>query len=211
MMRYLGANSLSIPRPVQPSACGDRTLQTLRQPPRQRGHAQIPTGGANALRAQHFFQEVPAILRHSRRRFDSSPTAGGGADHRSSVVTGARWSHSGAIQDALGGTPRTFLGAGNGPPPLPLPHLALRGRNPGPAPPNQPPLPSNADRGGTALSEDLLNWQTCRGHSVSPPITLHYTKRKEKIAKRFQIVLAEKRNLKEAAAKSRNNWKNEHK
>ena len=38
----------------------------------------------------------------------------------------------------------------NGPPPLPLPHLALLGRNPGPAPPNQPPLPPNADRGGTA-------------------------------------------------------------
>ena len=29
------------------------------------------------------------------------------------------------IQDALGGTLRTFLGAGNGPPPLPFPHLAL--------------------------------------------------------------------------------------
>ena len=32
----------------------------------------------------------------------------------------------------------------------PAPHLALLGRNPGPAPPNQPPLPPNADRGGTA-------------------------------------------------------------
>ena len=53
-------------------------------------------------------------------------------------------------KDALGGTLRTFLGAGNGPPPLPLPHLTLLGRNPGPAPPNQPPLPPNADRGGTA-------------------------------------------------------------
>ena len=29
------------------------------------------------------------------------------------------------------------------------PHLALLGRNPGPAPPNQPPVPPNADRGGT--------------------------------------------------------------
>ena len=45
---------------------------------------------------------------------------------------------------------RAFLGAGNGPPPLLLPHLALLGRNSGPAPPNQPPLPPNADRGGTA-------------------------------------------------------------
>ena len=70
------------------SACGHRVLQTLRQPPRQREHAQIPTGGADAVRAQQFFQEVPAVPRHSRRRFDSSPTAGGGADHRSSVGTG---------------------------------------------------------------------------------------------------------------------------
>ena len=96
-----------------------------------------------------FFQEVAAVPRHSGRRFESLPTAGGGADHRSSVGTGARWRNRGAVQDALGGTLRTFLGAGNGPPPLPPPHLALLGRNPGPAPPNQPPLPPNADRGGT--------------------------------------------------------------
>ena len=43
-----------------------------------------------------------------------------------------------------------LLGAGNGPPSLPLPHLALLSRNPGPAPPNQPPLPPSVDRGGTA-------------------------------------------------------------
>ena len=86
------------------SACGHRTLQTLRQPPRQRGHAQIPTGGADTVRAQHFFQEVPAVPRYSRRRFDPPPAAGGGADHRSSVGTGARWRHRGAIQDAVGGT-----------------------------------------------------------------------------------------------------------
>ena len=59
------------------------------------------------------------------------------------------WRHRGAIQDALRGTLRTFLGAGIGPPPLPLPHLALLGRNSGPAPPNQPPLPPNTDRGET--------------------------------------------------------------
>ena len=64
--------------------------------------------------------------------------------------TGARWRHRSAIQDALSGTLRTFLGVGNGPSSLPLPHIALLGRTPGPAPPNQPPLPLNADRGGTA-------------------------------------------------------------
>ena len=36
------------------SACGRRALQTLCQPPRQRGHAQIPTGGADTVRAQQF-------------------------------------------------------------------------------------------------------------------------------------------------------------
>ena len=98
----------------------------------------------------NFSKTFPRVPRHPRRRFDSPPTAEGGADHRSSVGTGARWRHRDAIQDALGGTLRTFLGAGNRPPPLPSPHLALLGRNPGPAPPNQPPLPPNADRGGTA-------------------------------------------------------------
>ena len=53
--------------------------------------------------------------------------------HWSSVGTGARWRHRGARQNALGGT---------------LLHLALLGRNPGPAPPTQPRLPPNADRGG---------------------------------------------------------------
>ena len=132
------------------SACGHRALQTLCQSPRQRGHAQIPTGGADAVRAQQFFQEIPAVTRHSRRRFDPPPTAGGVADHRPSVGPGTRWRHRGAIQDALGGTLRTFVGAGNGTPPLSPPYLALLGRTPGPAPPNQPPLPPNADRGGAA-------------------------------------------------------------
>ena len=107
-----------------------RAPETLRQPPRQRGHAQIPTGGADTVRAQHFFQDASPVPRHSRRRFDSPSTAGGGADYRSSVGAGARWRHRGAIQDALGGTLRTFLRAANTPPPLPLPHLASLGRNP---------------------------------------------------------------------------------
>ena len=64
---------------------------------------------ADAVRAQHIFQEVLAVPRHSRRRFDPPPTAGGGADHRLSVGTGARWHHRGSTQDALGETPRTFL------------------------------------------------------------------------------------------------------
>ena len=37
------------------SACGHPFLQALRQPPRQRGHAQIPTGGADAVCAQQMF------------------------------------------------------------------------------------------------------------------------------------------------------------
>ena len=132
------------------SACGHRALRTMRQPPRQREHAQIPTGGTDDVRAQQIVQEVPAVPRHSRRRFDPPPTAVGGADHRSSVGTGARWSHRGGIQHALGRTLQPFLGAANGPPSLPLLHLALLVQNPGPAPPNQTPLPPNADRGGTA-------------------------------------------------------------
>ena len=41
------------------SACGHRALQTLHQPPRQRGHAQIPTGGDDAVRAQQFSKKSP--------------------------------------------------------------------------------------------------------------------------------------------------------
>ena len=36
-------------------------------------------------------------------------------------------------------------------------------------------------------------------------------KKKENIAKKFKIVLAEKPNLQEAAEQSRNNWQNEQK
>ena len=68
------------------SACGHRALQTMRRPPRQRGHAQIPTGGADVVRAQQFLQEFPAVLRHSRRCFDSPPTAGG-VHSRSPVIS----------------------------------------------------------------------------------------------------------------------------
>ena len=115
-----------------------------------------------------------------RRRFESPPTAGGGADHRSTVGTGARWRHRGAIQDALGGTLRTFLGAGNGPTRPPLPYLALLGRNPGPAPPNQPPLPPNADRGGTAraLPQERRTYPSaglrlCSLHRLTPSLPRH--------------------------------------
>ena len=40
--------------------CGHQALQTLRQPPRQWGHAQIPTGGADAVRAQQFSKKSPS-------------------------------------------------------------------------------------------------------------------------------------------------------
>ena len=88
------------------------------------------TGGADAVRAQQFFQEVSTVRRHSGRRLDAPPTVGGRADHRSSVGTGARWRKRGAIQDALGGTLRTLQGAGNGPPPLPPTHLGVTGPEP---------------------------------------------------------------------------------
>ena len=74
------------------------------------------------------------------------------------------------------------LGAGNGPPPLPLPYLALLGWNPGPAPPNQTPLPWNADRRGTA--EALLQqWgafpsaelRLCFPRRLAPSIPRHST------------------------------------
>ena len=174
-VRRSGATSsiwISLPTcPVRtPSACGHRVLQTLRQPPRQRGHAQISTGGADAVRAQQFFQQVRAVPPHSRRRFDPPPTAGGGVDHRSSVGTGARWRHRGATQDALGGTLRTFRGTGNGPPPLPLQHLAVLGRNSGSALPNQSPLPPNAGRGGIAraLPQQRGTFPSAGLHMCSP-------------------------------------------
>ena len=67
--------------------------------------------------------------KHTRTKKTYLPDYGIIKHHWSSVGTGARWRHRGALQDALGGTLRTFLGAGNGPSPLPLPHLALFGRN----------------------------------------------------------------------------------
>ena len=45
-----------------------------------------------------------SVTRHSRRRFGSSPTTRSGEDHRPPVGPVTRWSHRGAIQDALGGT-----------------------------------------------------------------------------------------------------------
>ena len=161
------------------SACCHRALQTLRK---SWGNAQIPTDGADAVRAQQFFQDIPAVSRHSRRRFDFLPTAGGGADHRLSVGTGARWRHRGAIQDVLGETLRTFLGAGIGPPPLPLPYLAVIGRTPKPTPLNQPPLPMNADRGGTtrALPRQRETFPSaglglCSPRRLAPPLPRHST------------------------------------
>ena len=54
--------------------------------------------------------------------------------HRTPVRPRTRWRHRDAIQDALSGTLRTILGAGNGSPPLLLPHFAVLGRYSGPAP-----------------------------------------------------------------------------
>ena len=72
-----------------------------------------PPAGLTQYVLNNFFQEVPIVPRHSRRRFDSPPTAGGGADHRPSVGTGARWRHRAAVQDAMSGTLRNSLGPGN--------------------------------------------------------------------------------------------------
>ena len=99
----LGSNLLYLDLPSDPSGSDARRrvaikrFKTLRQPPRQRERAQLPTGGADTVRAQPFSPEVPAVPRHSRRRFDSPSTAEGGEDHRLSVRTGARWRHRGAI------------------------------------------------------------------------------------------------------------------
>ena len=118
----LGSNPLYLDPPSDLLGLKARRLQTLRQPSRQRGHAQIPTGEADAVNAQQFFQEVPAVPRHSRRRFDTPTTAGGGEGHWSSVGAGSRWRHRGAIQDTLVRTFRAFLGAENILPPL-SPHI----------------------------------------------------------------------------------------
>ena len=73
----LGYHLLYLDLPFRPArfgcspACGERTLQALYQPPQQQWHAEIPTGGADAVCPQHFFQETPSLLRHSRRRFGS--------------------------------------------------------------------------------------------------------------------------------------------
>ena len=96
------------------------------------------------------FHEVPSVTCYSRRRFGSPPTTRGGEYHRPPVGPGTRWRHRGVIHDAFGGTLRTILGAGNGPLPLSLPHFALLGRHSGPASPNQPPLPPDADWCGTS-------------------------------------------------------------
>ena len=83
-------------------------------------------------------------------------------------------------QDALGGNLWTFLGAGNGPPPLPPPHLAFLGRHAGPAPPNQSPLPPNADRCGTARALPQqrgafpsAGLHLCHPRQLPPPLPRH--------------------------------------
>ena len=99
---------------------------------------------------QNVFQELPSVPRHSRRRFGSPSRTRGGGDHRPLVGPGTRWSHRGATQDALGGTFRTILGAGNGSPTLLHLQFALLGRHSGSAPPNQLPLPPDSHRRGAA-------------------------------------------------------------
>ena len=53
------------------SSRSDKTLQTLRHPPRQQWHAQIFTGGTDPVCAQSVSQEITAVPCHSRRRFGS--------------------------------------------------------------------------------------------------------------------------------------------
>ena len=106
-------------------ACGDRTLQVLRQSPRQQRHAKISTGGTNPVCAQQYSQEIASVPRNSRQRLGSPSTTRRGENNRPPVGPGAKWSNRGAIQDALGGTLRTVLGAGNGYPTLSHPHFAV--------------------------------------------------------------------------------------
>ena len=74
---------------------------------------------------------------------------------------GARWRHRRAKQDALSGTLRTFLGAENGLSPLPLPHLAFLGRNPGPAPSNQTTSTAECGSGRHGVSSPATTGNVC--------------------------------------------------
>ena len=101
----------------------------------------------------------------------------GGEDHRPPVGPGPRWRHRGGVQNALGGTLRIILGAGNGPLTFPLPHVPLFGRHSGLALPNQPPLPPDADWCGTtrAVPEQRGTFPSaglrmCPTHGVASPL-----------------------------------------
>ena len=74
-----------------------------------------------------FFPRNPLRTTSLKNAFGSPPTTGGGEDRRPPVGPGKRWRHCGAIRDALDGILRTILGAGNGLPPLPLPHFCAIG------------------------------------------------------------------------------------
>ena len=73
-----------------------------------------------------------------------------------------------------------MLGLGNGPPTLSKPYLMLLGRQAGPAQPNQPPLPPNADRDGTARALPqqrgaflIAGLRLCYPRQLAPPLPRH--------------------------------------
>ena len=92
---------------------------------------------------------------HVRRRFDSYSTSRSGEDHRTSIGSRSRWGHRGDVRDALDGSFWTVLGAENGPPAFSPRDISLLGGYSESAPPNQPPVPPDANwRGATgAFSE----------------------------------------------------------
>ena len=108
-------------------------------------HVKVFASGFDAIRAQQFLQEIPPVPRYSRRRFDSSSTTRSGEDHGTPIGSRSRWGHRGYVRDALDGSFRTVLGAGNGPPSFLPRHIALLGGRSEPAPPNKPPVPPDAN------------------------------------------------------------------
>ena len=94
--------------------------------------------------AQQSLQEIPSVPRN-RRRFDSSSTTRSGNDHRTPIGSSSRWGHHGDVRDASDGFLWTVLGAGNGPPAFSPREIALLGGHSKPAPPNQLPVPPDAN------------------------------------------------------------------
>ena len=94
------------PRPIQPSAVAIEPCKPCTEPHDSGDMPKYLPAGVTQYVLNNLCKKSPP---YSIRRFDSPPTAEGGADFQSSVGTGARWRHRGAIQDALDRTLRTSV------------------------------------------------------------------------------------------------------